>query len=127
MKRAVLGLVFAVGALVIAGYALRSFDPAKNLNGGGSSAVAATTNNNITIDNFSFSPETLTIPAGTKVTWTNKDDIPHTVVESGHKFKSSALDTDDSFSYTFDQPGTYEYFCSLHPKMTARIVVEAAK
>src|SRR5579859_6248399 len=124
MKRTVLGLAIVVGALVIAGYALRGFDPAKNLAGGGSPAVAAAAGNGVTIDNFSFAPETLTIPVGTKVTWTNKDDIPHTVVESGHKFKSSALDTDESFSYTFDQPGTYEYFCSLHPKMTARIVVE---
>ena len=87
--------------------------------------TAAAPAQTITIDNFMFSPMTMTIPAGTTVTWTNKDDIPHTVVETSQKFKSKALDTDDSFSYTFTQPGTYEYFCSMHPKMTAKIVVEA--
>jgi len=87
-----------------------------------SSVTSAT--NVVKIENFSFSPAVLTVPEGTTVTWTNKDDIPHTVVQSEEKFKSKALDTDDSFSYTFTQPGTYEYFCSLHPKMTAKIVVE---
>src|SRR5258706_6783874 len=78
----------------------------------------------VVIDNFSFSPTGLTIPAGTTVVWTNHDDIPHTVVENNKKFKSKALDTDDAFSYTFSEPGIYEYFCSLHPKMTAKIIVE---
>jgi plastocyanin len=77
----------------------------------------------IAIDNFSFGPETITVPAGTKVTWVNHDDIPHTVVAAG-KFKSHALDTSDHFDHTFDEPGTYEYFCSLHPKMTGKIVVQ---
>ena len=79
----------------------------------------------IKIDNFSFAPETLTVPAGTQVTWTNQDDIPHTVVsEDKTTFKSRALDTDEKFSYTFAKPGTYTYFCSIHPKMTAHIVVQ---
>ena len=78
----------------------------------------------VKIDNFSFSPATLQIKAGTKVTWTNADDIPHTVVSDDKIFKSKALDTDDKFSFTFDKPGTYPYFCSLHPKMTAKVVVE---
>ena len=81
----------------------------------------------ITIDNFSFTPPTLTITAGTRVTWTNHDDIPHDVVHTDLKFKSKALDTNDSFSYDFTEPGTYEYFCSLHPKMTAKIIVEPKK
>ena len=76
----------------------------------------------VTIDNFSFTPATLTIAAGTAVQWTNKDDIPHTVASD--LFKSKALDTDQSFSYTFTKPGTYTYFCSIHPKMTAKIVVQ---
>ena len=76
------------------------------------------------IDNFSFSPATLEIKAGTTVTWTNADDIPHTVVSTDKVFKSKALDTDDKFSFTFDKPGTYPYFCSLHPKMTAKVVVQ---
>jgi plastocyanin len=80
--------------------------------------------NAITIDNFSFSPAVMTVAAGTTVTWTNRDDIPHTVVQQDQKFKSKAMDTDDSFSYTFTEPGTYEYFCSLHPKMTAKIIVK---
>ena len=80
--------------------------------------------NEVNIDNFSFTPQTLTIPAGSTVKWTNKDDVPHTVVETNQKFKSKALDTDESFSFTFTDPGTYEYFCSVHPKMTAKVIVE---
>jgi plastocyanin len=78
----------------------------------------------IKIDNFSFAPESLTVKAGTQVTWINRDDIPHTVVESERSFKSKVLDTDDKFTMTFDKPGTYSYFCSIHPKMTGKIVVQ---
>ncbi|MFI5101736.1 MAG: cupredoxin family copper-binding protein [Terriglobales bacterium] len=79
----------------------------------------------ITIDNFSFAPATLTVPAGTEVTWVNHDDIPHTVVsEDKTTFKSRALDTDEKFSFTFAKPGTYTYFCSIHPKMSAKVVVQ---
>jgi plastocyanin len=79
----------------------------------------------VKIDNFTFSPHTLTVKAGTTVTWTNEDDIPH-VVAGPPTFKSKALDTDDKYSFTFTTPGTYSYFCSLHPHMTGSIVVEAA-
>jgi plastocyanin len=79
----------------------------------------------VTIDNFSFTPAQLEIPAGTEVTWINKDDVPHTVVSDDHKsFKSRALDTDEKFSFTFSTPGTYDYFCSVHPKMVGKIVVK---
>ena len=80
----------------------------------------------IKIDNFSFSPATLAVAAGTTVTWINRDDIPHTVVSSDDPrvFKSKALDTDDRFSFTFTKAGTYSYFCSVHPKMTGRVVVQ---
>ena len=78
----------------------------------------------VKIDNFSFSPATLEVKAGSTVTWTNADDIPHTVVSDDKIFKSKALDTDEKFSFTFDKPGTYPYFCSLHPKMTAKVVVQ---
>jgi plastocyanin len=78
----------------------------------------------VTIDNFSFGPMELTVPAGTQVTWINKDDVPHVVMSVDKKFKSKALDTDDKFSFTFQQAGTYEYFCSVHPKMTGKIVVK---
>jgi plastocyanin len=80
----------------------------------------------VTIDNFTFAPERSTVKAGTIVTWINRDDIPHTVTSATRVFKSKALDTDDKFSFTFTTPGTYEYFCSLHPHMKATIVVEAA-
>ena len=80
----------------------------------------------VKIDNFSFTPPVLTIPAGTTVTWINRDDIPHTVVstDDAKTFKSKALDTDEKFSFTFAKPGTYPYFCSIHPKMTAKVVVQ---
>jgi amicyanin len=78
------------------------------------------------IDNFTFNPQQLTIKAGATVTWTNKDDIPHTVAAVSKQFKSKALDTGDAYSFTFTTPGTYAYFCSLHPHMTGTIVVEAA-
>jgi plastocyanin len=77
----------------------------------------------VKIDNFSFGPGTLTVAAGTTVTWTNRDDIPHTVVSTQGAFKSKAVDTDEKFSYTFAKPGTYSYFCSIHPKMTGKVVV----
>ena len=78
------------------------------------------------IDNFTFNPQQITVKAGTKVIWTNNDDIPHTVTSKTGIFKSKALDTDDKFSFTFTTPGTYSYFCALHPHMTGSIVVEAA-
>lgn len=76
------------------------------------------------IDNFSFQSQSLTVPVGAQVTWVNRDDIPHTVVSEDQLFKSKALDTDEKFTYTFTKPGTYKYFCSIHPKMTAEIVVK---
>ena len=78
----------------------------------------------VTIDNFTFNPQRLTIKAGTTVIWTNQDDIPHTVASTTKAFKSKVLDTDDKFSFTFTTPGEYAYFCSLHPHMTGTIVVE---
>jgi plastocyanin len=80
----------------------------------------------VTIDNFTFNPQRLTVTAGSTVTWINKDDIPHAIAASGALFRSKALDTDDDYSFTFTTPGTYQYFCSLHPHMTGTIVVEAA-
>ena len=77
----------------------------------------------VTIDNFTFTPAELTVKVGTTVTWTNHDDIPHTVVSAG-KFRSKAMDTDNSFSFTLTSAGDYKYFCSLHPHMTGMIKVE---
>jgi len=79
----------------------------------------------VKIANFTFNPAELRIKAGTKVTWTNEDDIPHTIV-SPPQVRSKPLDTDQRFSFTFTTPGTFKYFCSLHPHMTGSIVVEAA-
>ena len=80
----------------------------------------------VKIDNFSFGPAALTVPVGTTVTWTNRDDIPHTVVSTDDPkvFKSKVLDTDEKFSFTFSKAGTYAYFCSIHPKMTGKVVVQ---
>ena len=78
----------------------------------------------VKIDNFSFGPATLTVPVGTSVTCTNRDDIPHTVVSTDGVFKSKVLDTDEKFSFTFSKAGTYPYFCSIHPKMTGKVIVQ---
>ena len=79
----------------------------------------------VKIDNFTFGPAALTVPVGTTVTWTNKDDIPHTVVstDDSKTLKSKVLDTDEKFSFTFSKAGTYPYFCSIHPKMTGKVIV----
>ena len=78
----------------------------------------------VKIDNFVFGPQAITVPVGTTVTWTNSDDIPHTAVSTDGVFKSKVMDTDENFSYTFTKPGTYSYYCSVHPKMTGQVVVK---
>lgn len=78
----------------------------------------------VKIDNFSFGPTELAVTAGTTITWTNRDDIPHTVVSTEKVFKSKVLDTDEQYSFTFASPGTFQYFCSIHPKMTGKVVVK---
>src|SRR5580658_2478299 len=106
----------ALGAIIGSGLA-----------GGVLVARAQTAATAVSIDNFTFTPQTMTVKAGTTVTWTNKDDIPHGIAATNNAFKrSQALDTDDSFSFTFTTPGTYQYFCYIHPHMTGTIVVEAA-
>src|SRR5262245_7658580 len=105
---ALLWLTSAVAAIV-AGFAI---------------TAAASASADVRIDNFSFSAQTITVPAGTEIRWTNHDDIPHTVVSEDKSFKSTVLDTDQQFTYTLTKPGTYKYFCSLHPKMTGTVVVQ---
>ncbi|MFZ0815760.1 MAG: cupredoxin family copper-binding protein [Candidatus Sulfotelmatobacter sp.] len=78
----------------------------------------------VKIDNFSFGPQTITVPVGATVTWTNRDDIPHTAVSTDGVFKSKVMDTDEKFSYTFTKAGTYAYYCTIHPKMTGQVVVQ---
>jgi plastocyanin len=86
-------------------------------------AFAASGETKVGIDNFTFSPGTITVRVGTKVEWENNDDIPHSIVESTGKFHSAALDTEDKFSFTFAQAGTFDYFCGLHPHMVGKVVV----
>lgn len=75
------------------------------------------------IDNFTFSPQEITISRGGTITWVNDDDIPHALAESNKAFRSKAMDTEEEFSFTFNKPGTYEYFCSLHPHMQGKVIV----
>ena len=85
--------------------------------------VAAQDANVVTIDNFTFGPKELTVPVGTTVKWVNHDDIPHAVANKDKLFRSKALDTDDSYSFTFASAGTFDYFCGLHPFMVGKIIV----
>lgn len=78
----------------------------------------------VSIDNFTFHPEALEVPAGTNVVWTNTDDVPHTVRSTDDLFRSGALDTDDVYEHVFAEPGTYEYYCGVHRHMTGKIVVK---
>ena len=78
----------------------------------------------IHVDNFSFGPETLTVPVNSTVTWINKDDVPHVIASDAGLFKSKALDTDEKYSYTFTKAGTYNYYCSVHPKMVGKVIVQ---
>ena len=84
---------------------------------------AAAGTHDVVIDNFSFAPTTTTVTAGSTITWTNHDDVPHNIVSTDRLFKSPVLDTDGQFSHRFDTAGTYKYFCGLHPKMTGQVVV----
>jgi plastocyanin len=78
----------------------------------------------IVIDNFSFTPKEVSVAKGTTVIWINHDDVPHTVVSKDQKFRSKALDTSDQFTFTFTDPGTYVYFCSVHPIMIGKVIVK---
>ncbi len=109
MKQIIASIVISAAALFFA----------TNLPGGTNASP-----DTVKIDNFSFMPQTLTIHPGTTVTWVNQDDVPHTVTSTDKKFNSRALDTDERFSFTFSAAGTYNYFCSVHPHMTAKIIVQ---
>ena len=87
--------------------------------------VVKAANTVVKIENFTFNQQRVTVKVGTTVTWVNEDDIPHTATSSTKLFNSKTLDTNDKFSFTFTTPGTYEYFCALHPHMRGSIVVEA--
>jgi amicyanin len=87
-------------------------------------AVAAQQENVVTIDNFTFAAPEMTVAVGTTVKWINHDDIPHSVVDKNKAFRSKALDTDDTYSFTFASAGSFDYFCGLHPHMVGKIIVK---
>jgi plastocyanin len=89
-------------------------------------AATAASSATVTIDNFAFAPPTVTVTAGTTVTWKNEDDSPHRIGDKNGMFKSAALDTDDTFSHTFTAPGEYPYICTIHPYMVGKIIVKPA-
>jgi plastocyanin len=111
-----------LGFTVVAMVALAMLGGAQQVLGAGPEPKPAP-GSEVMIDNFSFAPATVTVPVGGQVTWINHDDMPHTVVSGDKVFKSQVLDTGEKFTYTFTKPGTYSYFCSLHPQMTATVVV----
>jgi plastocyanin len=112
----------AVVAVIACGFILLAGTPRSHAAGPGDKAPDSI---EVKIDNFSFGSMKLTVSAGTTVTWINNDDVPHTVVSDDKTtFRSKALDTGDKFSYTFTKPGEYPYFCSVHPKMMAEVVVQ---
>ena len=115
-------LVGAVGATALLVAALPELTAA-----GEAVVAAAASPATIKIDNFTFAPATLTVTAGTTVTWKNEDDSPHRIGDNNGTFKSAALDTDDTFSHTFATPGEYPYICTIHPYMVGKIVVKPAK
>src|ERR1700686_2537994 len=119
MKRNKLWVASLAMPVTIALLLLVAGSPSVTANDRASAANAA-----VNIDNFVFGPQTITVPVGATVTWTNKDDIPHTSVSTDGVFKSKVLDTDEKFSYTFTKAGTYPYYCTIHPKMTGKVVVQ---
>jgi plastocyanin len=134
MKRTIFrlpGAIAALGGLVLAGCSQQASAPAAGPKETQSQMAvdvveAAGKTEQVAIDNFTYSPAVLTVAAGTKVTWVNRDDVPHTVTSPAKPrvLDSGTLDTDQSFSHVFSNPGTYEYFCAVHPKMTGKIIVK---
>ena len=121
IRRLVFGVLLATAAVA----ALRTATAGEVSLAGTTAASAA---NAISITNFSFQPAVLVVKAGTKITWTNYDSTPHTVTSADKRFASSGgLDTGDQYSFKFDKPGSYEYFCSLHPMMVGKIIVQSAR
>ena len=119
MKRNSIWVASLIASVVIAIVLLVAGSSRVQANDQPSAASAA-----VNIDNFVFGPQTLTVRVGATVTWTNKDDIPHTTVSTDGVFKSKVMDTEDKFSYKFDKAGTYSYYCTIHPKMTGKVVVQ---
>jgi plastocyanin len=130
---ALIGLSFALAGCArdfdktsTAGHTMHDEQHASGSSPRGSEVFDVAAPQKITIDNFTFSPAELTVPKGTKVTWINHDDVPHTATSTARPkvFDSGTLDTDAEFSFVFSAPGPYEYFCAVHPKMTGHITVK---
>ena len=119
------GAVMTIAGCLAAGDGRENVATADETPSQSDSAVAAE-NPRVLIDNFTFQPATLTVSPGTKVTWVNRDDVPHTATSSTKPrvFDSGALDTDDTYSFVFSTPGEYGYFCAVHPHMTGKIIVK---
>jgi plastocyanin len=120
------GTVHRITALVFCGVMMACASPGALRAAEKQAVVANAEAGVVKIDNFTFSPATLTAAPGTIVTWTNDDDIPHTVMAKDKGFRSKPLDTGNQFSFTFAVPGEYAYFCSLHPHMVGKIIVKSA-
>jgi plastocyanin len=122
MKRRSIWIICFAAAMMVAIVQLLAGSPRLTAN----PQQASSASTEVKIDNFNFGPVTLMVPVGTTVTWINRDDIPHTVVSTGDPkaFKSKVLDTDEKFSFTFTKVGTFPYFCSVHPKMTGKVIVQ---
>ncbi len=118
--RAALATGVALAGLVIP-VPLPAADPASSAS---AQQVAKADEPQVTINNFQFEPATLTVPAGTTVTWTNQDGDTHTVTAANRLFSSEVLDPGQSFTHTFATPGTYSYYCAIHPHMTATVIVK---
>src|ERR1700722_13067642 len=116
MIRKTVWIVGLLTTVMVAALLLSAASPAS------SAKAPQPTSAEVKVDNFSFGPASLTVAVGTTVTWTNRDDIPHTVVSTDKVFKSKVLDTDEKFSFTFTKAGSYDYFCSIHPKLTGKEV-----
>ena len=121
-RRRIALLLGAVGVASLLAVALPELTAA-----GETVSAAAASPATVKIDNFAFAPATLTITAGTTVTWKNDDDSPHRIGDKNGTFKSAALDTDDTFSHTFAAPGEYPYICTIHPYMVGKIIVKPAR
>ncbi len=117
-------LILSMTIAGVAGCALSAPKPSALQTGVAASTEPAQATAEVKIDNFSFGPATMTVAVGTTVMWINNDDIPHTVVSTDKAFKSKVLDTGEKFSFTFAKAGEYPYFCSIHPKMTGKVVVQ---
>jgi plastocyanin len=125
-RRPVSFIVIAIAMASVMGRADSMTTVPENQGATTAPTTAPANESRVEIDNFVFKPKELHVAAGTKVAWVNKDDVPHTATSADETpaFDSKALDTDDTYSFTFTKPGTYKYFCKVHPHMTGVVIVK---